>query len=1183
METSGDELQIPEGWESILHVEHDGTIDAKMLLPPTIRKKSHRTRGNFRVASPMLGRATVSGGHSTTPGGRLSPPLTTEEAFLRAITNFDVRSKGDLEEDVAETIRLCLKRLLEHEDIRYGIAVSIDQYLISTSMLQKHLDAHKNLLTTSEQTTSSSSSSSSSTTTTASASSTSPVSTSPTSPVSTSPTSTTTSTTATEEVSPSSSPLSPRLDGSGGSGGWRAVRKKPHSLNRPHSEGTHPDDPLAWHHHHRPIDRTGMLTFRGLNVDELAKRFKRRRFNRAKEEEVLDKILETARETRSSGGAVEMEDVLRDLRLTRAMVSVVEILCGWEIDRAVCLKLVHGVVVTRKQKPTLSRKVSVLGLGKRLPPFWGNTLTCKAITTYCAIKQVYMQPMLGRLLNPDYYGRLGGACFYTLLLATKKTSNDKKNLLRFVLEWEFGKDRIGIDLRKLSGDAVSVGTIRRNHSNDNNGGGGGQLTSSDDVSIQIGVNARSLAASSVNVDLTGPAATGTVDASWLETELVGPWMSNFARSREAWNGEKHLVVKGDGRVSRERWNEDNAIILDDPPETHDLWRTEAEGTHRTHSHRCRQKPWNLYYQEIAQRPDFPHKIGRSKELKSIIRTHGILPDLRGKFWQGLSGANANKSLFSYQSILLNCNRETKHTVQIEKDLKRTFHGNEALGKSDEEGIAALRRVLTAYSCVNTDVGYCQSMNFICALLLLFMEEEDAFWMLMTLIEYLLPSDFYGSTMEGIIIYTQVFSSLLKTRLPRLSAHLDHLQTVLQVWDSLYYEGPYVLFRVALALFKINEAALLDTTDNADCFYMIKQLPQSVSKEELMAAVFAKGSTMRGLKADVGRLQAACRAASALDPHKRRASYSSADLNASSAASASAASSGGGVSPRRSTTHGQPAAAVATAALTSTEAAGAGPSLASLSSRLRTKAPIPTPTSTGGGDDTSASTSATSALAASTEEAPPPLPPKVWKPSSKSRIYSKTVDPHMYQSLRTRWLEQIEQRTKGPNAAGDGEAEADHTKSPPLSPSMESAGAGAAPPSPAFSDWIERLKTKSAADGSPSSGSRGRHQAEAEAEVVEAEAEAEKPKGSSVRVGLVSGHGFHKRTVIMQQRRKADEHKVLAQLHPQYAQTRYRLSFLIRANEDQGSEEYRQLMPQTRVLRPNGHSHRTQKELAQTFE
>lgn len=88
--------------------------------------------------------------------------------------------------------------------------------------------------------------------------------------------------------------------------------------------------------------------------------------------------------------------------------------------------------------------------------------------------------------------------------------------------------------------------------------------------------------------------------------------------------------------------------------------------------------------------------------------------------KGLSGAHQNKSLISYQSVLLNCHRETKHTVQIEKvrlpvlyssrtqmtelgyqDLKRTFPGNEKLGKSDEEGIAALRRVLIAYSCVNT--------------------------------------------------------------------------------------------------------------------------------------------------------------------------------------------------------------------------------------------------------------------------------------------------------------------------------------------------------------------------------------------------------------------------------------------------------------------------------------------------
>ena len=37
METSGDELQIPEGWESILHVEHDGTIDAKYEISSFIK------------------------------------------------------------------------------------------------------------------------------------------------------------------------------------------------------------------------------------------------------------------------------------------------------------------------------------------------------------------------------------------------------------------------------------------------------------------------------------------------------------------------------------------------------------------------------------------------------------------------------------------------------------------------------------------------------------------------------------------------------------------------------------------------------------------------------------------------------------------------------------------------------------------------------------------------------------------------------------------------------------------------------------------------------------------------------------------------------------------------------------------------------------------------------------------
>lgn len=42
---------------------------------------------------------------------------------------------------------------------------------------------------------------------------------------------------------------------------------------------------------------------------------------------------------------------------------------------------------------------------------------------------------------------------------------------------------------------------------------------------------------------------------------------------------------------------------------------------------------------------------------------------------------------------------------------------------------ACRAVLTSYSWRNPYVGYCQSMNLIGAILLLYMSEEDAFWVL----------------------------------------------------------------------------------------------------------------------------------------------------------------------------------------------------------------------------------------------------------------------------------------------------------------------------------------------------------------------------------------------------------------------------------------------------------------------
>lgn len=54
----------------------------------------------------------------------------------------------------------------------------------------------------------------------------------------------------------------------------------------------------------------------------------------------------------------------------------------------------------------------------------------------------------------------------------------------------------------------------------------------------------------------------------------------------------------------------------------------------------------------------------------------------------------------------------------------------------EEGQAALGRVLLAFSVHRPDIGYCQGMNAIAAMLLLVLErnEEDSFWVLVSLID-----------------------------------------------------------------------------------------------------------------------------------------------------------------------------------------------------------------------------------------------------------------------------------------------------------------------------------------------------------------------------------------------------------------------------------------------------------------
>ena len=84
--------------------------------------------------------------------------------------------------------------------------------------------------------------------------------------------------------------------------------------------------------------------------------------------------------------------------------------------------------------------------------------------------------------------------------------------------------------------------------------------------------------------------------------------------------------------------------------------------------------------------------------------------------------------------------ESEARRQINADVTRTVPSSD-VAQWTSTHTESLRRVLVAYALHDSHLGYCQGLNFIVAKMLLCMEEEEAFWLLVKLIDRL-PNDYY---------------------------------------------------------------------------------------------------------------------------------------------------------------------------------------------------------------------------------------------------------------------------------------------------------------------------------------------------------------------------------------------------------------------------------------------------------
>ena len=213
------------------------------------------------------------------------------------------------------------------------------------------------------------------------------------------------------------------------------------------------------------------------------------------------------------------------------------------------------------------------------------------------------------------------------------------------------------------------------------------------------------------------------------------------------------------------------------------------------------------------------------------------PTLRRHLWQFFAASPfpdpaRREACAAIYARLVNTPIRSEHADVIQRDLGRTFPTHCLFQDSAAAGQTALRRILHAYCALDGDLGYCQGMGFIVAVLLLSCSEEETFWVLVQLMNgrSFGMRQLYVTGFPLLQRFFIIFRRLLKQLLPRLSAHFDKqcvdvhfygsqwfltlfayqfpIPTVVRIWDMFFSEGWAVIFKVAIALLEWHQAQLL---------------------------------------------------------------------------------------------------------------------------------------------------------------------------------------------------------------------------------------------------------------------------------------------------------------------------------------------------------------------------------------
>ncbi|KAJ1077981.1 hypothetical protein K5549_011308 [Capra hircus] len=257
--------------------------------------------------------------------------------------------------------------------------------------------------------------------------------------------------------------------------------------------------------------------------------------------------------------------------------------------------------------------------------------------------------------------------------------------------------------------------------------------------------------------------------------------------------------------------------------------------------------WNDHFAEYGRTVC----MFRTEKIRKLVAM-GIPESLRGRLW--LLFSDAVTDLAAHPGYYGNLVEESMGkcclvTEEIERDLHRSLPEHPAF--QNETGIAALRRVLTAYAHRNPKIGYCQSMNILTSVLLLYAKEEEAFWLLVAVCERMLP-DYFNHRVIGAQVDQSVFEELIREQLPELAEHMHDLsalasislswfltlflsimplESAVNVVDCFFYDGIKAIFQLGLAVLEATAEDLCSSKDDSQALMVLSRFLDHVKNED----------------------------------------------------------------------------------------------------------------------------------------------------------------------------------------------------------------------------------------------------------------------------------------------------------------------------------------------------------------